>query len=318
MAKLSMNLYELNVSVKCAGFSLDLVKLFGRQLLSALKRLYDKSVLHRDIKPENMLLKSEESARIKLVDFGSAVPDDKDPNHGDYVQSRFYRSPEVILGLDQSPAMDMWSLGCNLYEFHTGLPLFPGKNELDMLTKMIATLGMPPATMIREGKLSAKHFAQDQGEDGNLVYSLLVAEEDVEDFMPSALPLSTLLSQAQQDNRKRPGHSGRDYIEFVDIIRRMLAFEPSKRIIPREALNHPFFARSKEKSLDQIPAMWANDDYYNSSRPASRAKSKSSKTKTEESVSRRSISMNFRGVEHSSQVSFSPFRELSAEPLSQH
>eukprot|EP00467_Chlorarachnion_reptans_P011183 CAMPEP_0114505108 /NCGR_PEP_ID=MMETSP0109-20121206/10666_1 /TAXON_ID=29199 /ORGANISM="Chlorarachnion reptans, Strain CCCM449" /LENGTH=1710 /DNA_ID=CAMNT_0001683503 /DNA_START=213 /DNA_END=5345 /DNA_ORIENTATION=+ len=312
MAKLSMNLYELNVSVKCNGFSLDLVRLFGRQLLLALERLHSKKILHRDIKPENMLLACEESAHIKLVDFGSAVPDDKDPNHGDYVQSRFYRSPEVILGLEQSPAMDMWSLGCNLYEFHTGLPLFPGKNELDMLTKMIATLGMPPASMIQEGKLSGKHFARDRATDGRFVYSLLVEEEDVEDFMPGALPLSTLLSEIQQENRRRPGHSGRDYVEFVDVVQRMLAFEPSKRISPEEALSHPFFAKTNPKMYDNIPPLWANDDYKASSRPVSsrtksKSKSKTSKAKTEGSVSRRSVSMNFRnGEQHSSQASLKP------------
>ena len=61
-----------------------------------------------------------------------------------YIQSRFYRSPEVMLGIDYNQSIDMWSLGCILVEMHTGEPIFNGKNEVDQMRKIIAMKGMPP------------------------------------------------------------------------------------------------------------------------------------------------------------------------------
>lgn len=137
MKMLSENLHELNLSVKCSGFSLDVTQLFGFQLLMALERLSASKILHRDLKPENMLMETRNGSKIKLVDFGSAVPDVEGTKRGDYVQSRYYRAPEIIIGLKQTPAMDMWSLGCCLFEFHTGIPLFPGRNEPEMLARQV-------------------------------------------------------------------------------------------------------------------------------------------------------------------------------------
>ena len=74
-----------------------------------------------------------------MIDFGSSCFEKEIPYK--YLQSRFYRAPEVILGLDYSVKIDMWSLGCILVELYTGLPLFPGNSSYDMLKKMVTVLG---------------------------------------------------------------------------------------------------------------------------------------------------------------------------------
>lgn len=99
------------------------------QILDALIVLRDASIIHCDLKPENILLASPSPAggslgKLKLIDFGSACFEGR--TFFSYIQSRFYRSPEVLLGLSYNGAIDMWSFGCVAAELFLGLPLFPG------------------------------------------------------------------------------------------------------------------------------------------------------------------------------------------------
>jgi dual specificity tyrosine-phosphorylation-regulated kinase 2/3/4 len=80
-----------------------------------------------DLKPENILLKKPNKSAIKLIDFGSGCFEPEQIYT--YIQSRFYRAPEIILGITYTSAIDMWSFGCILYELFTGFPLFAGENE---------------------------------------------------------------------------------------------------------------------------------------------------------------------------------------------
>jgi dual specificity protein kinase YAK1 len=121
---LSVNLYELLKSNSYRGLSLTLVRVFVSQLLDACELLRRHAIVHCDLKPENILLSSISSPIIKLIDFGSACYE----NHTafSYIQSRFYRSPEVLIGLPYAGDIDMWSLGCIVAELYLGLPLFAG------------------------------------------------------------------------------------------------------------------------------------------------------------------------------------------------
>ena len=96
----------------------------------------------------------------QVIDFGSSCYE----NHRvyTYIQSRFYRAPEVILGLRYGLPIDMWSLGCILAELHLGYPLLPGEDESDQLACMIELLGMPPPRLIEQSK-RAKMFFSSKG-----------------------------------------------------------------------------------------------------------------------------------------------------------
>lgn len=180
--KLSFNLLELLKRTKFKGLPLELVRAFTLQLLHVFLELeqYTPPIIHCDVKPENVVFVDphRNKAAIRLLDFGSAQleassgepPESSSaqPLKGSqptllrkapqmsskvswcprYIQSRFYRSPEVILELGYTTAIDRWSLACMLVELHTGKPLFPGIDERDMLSKFEEVLGPIPDEMI--------------------------------------------------------------------------------------------------------------------------------------------------------------------------
>jgi dual specificity tyrosine-phosphorylation-regulated kinase 1 len=134
---LSLNLYELLKNTQFRGVSLNLIRKFGKQILRALQFLgrKDVDIIHCDLKPENILLRHPKRSGVKVIDFGSSCESNK-PMYS-YIQSRFYRSPEVMLGLPYSVAIDMWSLGCILVEMYTGEPLFSGSDQVDQMQKIV-------------------------------------------------------------------------------------------------------------------------------------------------------------------------------------
>ncbi|ESL07871.1 serine/threonine protein kinase [Trypanosoma rangeli SC58] len=147
---LSMNLFQLIQRTNHNGVSLDLTRKFAYQLILVLKQLeeHNPPIIHCDVKPENVVLRDPSRSSIRLIDFGSACYLHQGAKLYKYVQSRFYRSVEVILELGYDTAIDRWSLGCMLVELHTGVPLFAGKNESDQLARFIGVLGPLPDDMI--------------------------------------------------------------------------------------------------------------------------------------------------------------------------
>ena len=121
---LSVNLYELIKKNKFQGFSIQLVRRFAYSILKCLEALFINKIIHCDLKPENVLLKQQGRSGIKVIDFGSSCFENQ--RIYTYIQSRFYRAPEVILGARYGMPIDMWSLGCILAELVTGYPLLPG------------------------------------------------------------------------------------------------------------------------------------------------------------------------------------------------
>ena len=157
---LSMNLYELIKKNKFLGFSLQLVRKFTHSILLCLDALSKNKIIHCDLKPENILLKQQGRSGIKVIDFGSSCFTEK--KIYTYIQSRFYRAPEVILGANYGMPIDMWSLGCIIAELLTGYPLFPGEDEADQLACIIELLGMPPPKLLQTSK-RAHHFISSKG-----------------------------------------------------------------------------------------------------------------------------------------------------------
>lgn len=139
---LSMNLRDtLKKFGKNVGINIIAVKLYARQLFIALKHLSDHRVIHADIKPDNILV-SEDLKQVKICDLGSAFFEyDTDNDPTPYLVSRFYRAPEIILGLPYEKPIDMWSIGCCLFELFTGHILFPGKTNNEMLKLMMECKG---------------------------------------------------------------------------------------------------------------------------------------------------------------------------------
>jgi len=164
---LSLNLYDVLKENGFRGVSIYLIRLLTEQLLKAMLCLRDAMVIHCDLKPENVLLDNMQHTqtgykirRIKLIDFGSACFEDKTVYP--YIQSRFYRSPEVLLGLPYTSAIDMWSLGCICAELYLGLPVFPGQSEYDQVCRIVKILGVPPTHMLDKGGNTKKYFRREE------------------------------------------------------------------------------------------------------------------------------------------------------------
>ncbi|KAK7805446.1 hypothetical protein U0070_017729 [Myodes glareolus] len=148
---LGINLYELMKNNSFQGFSLSIVRRFTFSVLKCLQMLYVEKIIHCDLKPENIVLYQRGQVTVKVIDFGSSCYEHQKVYT--YIQSRFYRSPEVILGHPYNMAIDMWSLGCIMAELYTGYPLFPGENEVEQLACIMevrggsaTSIGAGPAT----------------------------------------------------------------------------------------------------------------------------------------------------------------------------
>ncbi|OMJ67750.1 hypothetical protein SteCoe_35001 [Stentor coeruleus] len=181
------------------------------QVLRALKYMHSGLVIHRDLKPANILLNSE--CLIKLTDFGmarsiSAQREGLNPLLTDYVASRWYRAPEVLLGAcNYSKAIDMWSVGCILAEMISGKVLFPGTSTLNQLDRIMEITGRPTI-------------------------------EDLNDIPPAMI--SMLENLNSNKNRELIVLLGTSDLDAVDLVSKLLQFSPKKRLSVEEALEHPF------------------------------------------------------------------------------
>lgn len=155
---LSLNLYSLLEIIKFRGMSLNIIKLLSKKILKGLDFIHKQNIIHCDIKPENIMIKlpsgfdpkissvKEEDLVVKIIDFGSSCFE-KEISYS-YIQSRFYRAPEVILGANYSNKIDIWSFGCVVAELYSGTPLLPGKNEIEQIGLILEIFGAPNSSII--------------------------------------------------------------------------------------------------------------------------------------------------------------------------
>ncbi|KAH9363555.1 hypothetical protein HPB48_005912 [Haemaphysalis longicornis] len=246
---LSINLYELIKKNKFQGFSLQLVRKFAHSLLQCLDALHRSHIIHCDLKPENVLLKQQGRSGIKVIDFGSSCFEHQ--RVYTYIQSRFYRAPEVILGAKYGMPIDMWSLGCILAELLTGYPLLPGEDEADQLACIMELLGPPPQKLLDQAK-RAKNFISSKGypryctvttlPDGAVVLGAGRSRRGKLRGPPGSKDWSTALK-------------GCDDPLFVDFLKRCLEWDPATRMTPAAALRHAWLRRR----LPRTPQTTASD-----------------------------------------------------------
>ncbi|XP_023599084.1 dual specificity tyrosine-phosphorylation-regulated kinase 1A isoform X4 [Myotis lucifugus] len=259
---LSYNLYDLLRNTNFRGVSLNLTRKFAQQMCTALLFLAtpELSIIHCDLKPENILLCNPKRSAIKIVDFGSSCQ--LGQRIYQYIQSRFYRSPEVLLGMPYDLAIDMWSLGCILVEMHTGEPLFSGANEVDQMNKIVEVLGIPPAHILDQAPKARKFF--EKLPDGT--WNLKKTKDGKREYKPPGTrKLHNILGvETGGPGGRRAGESGHtvaDYLKFKDLILRMLDYDPKTRIQPYYALQHSFFKKTADEgtntsnSVSTSPAM---------------------------------------------------------------
>merc|ERR1719456_299925 len=148
------------------GLPLPFVHTFARDIFLALRALRSIQVVHTDLKPDNLLISLDRTS-VRLSDFGSAMGEEQAGQvRTDYLQPRFYRAPEVIMGQPYTTQIDMWSAGATLYELATDRALFHGESNNGMIQKMLKVCGPFSKAAATTGKFASKHF----NENGDFLY----------------------------------------------------------------------------------------------------------------------------------------------------
>ncbi|XP_065814009.1 homeodomain-interacting protein kinase 1-like [Labrus bergylta] len=212
------------------------------QVAITLQFLKSQGVVHTDLKPDNIMLVDHvnQPMKVKVIDFGLACQ--VSPKEcGTYMQPRFYRAPEVILGSTFTAAIDMWSLGCITAELFLGHVLYPGRCEYDMLRQMVQTQGQLPRQVLNNGVKTRCFFKQKKKgrrwrlktplEYGDTSYyeTRFYSLDDLKKVRP-ACHLSDEDTMAETE----------DQDIFVDLLKQMLQLDMNKRITPDQLLEDPF------------------------------------------------------------------------------
>lgn len=219
---LSISLYQFLRENGFRGIGKGLLRRIAVQVLIALRHIHELGFIHCDVKPENILLKSENKSSIKLIDFGSATY--KCAPFTSYLQSRYYRAPEIILGCGYNNKIDIWSFGCVIFELHCGYPLFTGHSETDQLGRIMHVIGVPPIKVLNHAT-RVNQFFMDDGE--------AILEPDSTGMInkPGKLNLSDLVEDS----------------ELCAFLKKCLEWDPDSRFSAEDALKHPWIFKGSNQ-----------------------------------------------------------------------
>ena len=225
---LGMNLYELIKKNNYHGFSLNVVRRIAIALLKCLYALSDEKLIHCDLKPENILIYPKGQGGqngIKVIDFGASCYTHE--RVYTYIQSRFYRAPEVILGAGYGMPIDMWSAACIIVELYNGLPIFPGENEHEQIACFLEVLG-PPAETLLEKSQRKRVFFDSNGEPRQMTNSRGKRRK------VSGRPIETAV--------------GSDDPAFIDFLKGCFDWDPDTRLTPIQAIRHDWIRRRNTRA----------------------------------------------------------------------
>ncbi|KAM3935150.1 homeodomain-interacting protein kinase 1 isoform 4-T4 [Leptodactylus fuscus] len=247
---LEQNLYDFLKQNKFSPLPLKYIRPILQQVATALMKLKSLGLIHADLKPENIMLVDpvRQPYRVKVIDFGSASHVSK-AVCSTYLQSRYYRAPEIILGLPFCEAIDMWSLGCVIAELFLGWPLYPGASEYDQIRYISQTQGLPAEYLLSAGTKTSRFFNRDP----DLGYPLWRLKTPEEHEMETGIKskearkyIFNCLDDMAQVNMSTD-LEGTDMLaekadrrEYIDLLKKMLTIDADKRITPTKTLNHPF------------------------------------------------------------------------------
>ncbi|XP_022092624.1 serine/threonine-protein kinase MAK-like [Acanthaster planci] len=217
------NLYQL-MKDRDKLFPESVIRNIMFQILQGMAFIHKHGFFHRDMKPENLLCQGPEL--VKIADFGLARETRSRPPYTDYVSTRWYRAPEVLLrSTNYSSPIDVWAIGCIMAELYTLRPLFPGNSEVDEIFKICSVLGTPKKDEWSEGYKLAANM--------NFKFPQCVP-----------VPLKTLIPNASND--------------ALALMKDMLAWNPQKRPTIMQALRYPYFQVGQNLG-PKMPPVTANN-----------------------------------------------------------
>jgi renal tumor antigen len=215
---MEMNIYEL-IRGRRQYLPEARVRHLMYQLVKAMDHMHRQGIFHRDIKPENILVSNDE---LKLADFGSCRGIYSKQPYTEYISTRWYRAPECLLTNGYyNYKMDMWGVGCVFFEVVSMYPLFPGTNEADQIQKIHNIMGTPDTELLDKFRAHAAHI-------------------DLNFTPKEGTGIAKLLPHASSD--------------CIDLICKLLEYNPELRITARQALRHPYFKELRDAEKKQRKA----------------------------------------------------------------
>ena len=207
------------------------IQFFLYQALRALKVIHSAGVIHRDVTPSNILVNT--NCDLKICDFGLAKEETEGAERTDYVTMRWYRAPDLVMEHRHYDAqVDVWGVGCILGELLGSKPLFPGKDRVNQLDKILDITGTPPEEEVLSlGSTAAQRYVMRKSSRNPV---------DFTERYPQANPLA------------------------VDLLEKLLKFHPKNRITVDQALKHPYFTELYDESDTQVqvvPFAFRESDY---------------------------------------------------------
>ncbi|CAI5448669.1 unnamed protein product [Caenorhabditis angaria] len=187
------------------------------QMLCGIRHLHSAGIIHRDLKPSNIVVRSD--CTLKILDFGLARTAVEAFMMTPYVVTRYYRAPEVILGMGYKENVDVWSIGCIFGELIRGRVLFPGGDHIDQWTRIIEQLGTPERSFLERLQPTVRNYVENRPRYAATPFDVLFSDNM---FPPAADSSRLTAGQAR------------------DLLSRMLVIDPERRISVDDALRHPY------------------------------------------------------------------------------
>ncbi|XP_042392089.1 mitogen-activated protein kinase 1 isoform X2 [Zingiber officinale] len=209
------------------AFSEEHCQYFLYQILRGLKYIHSANVLHRDLKPSNLLLNA--NCDLKICDFGLARTTSETDFMTEYVVTRWYRAPELLLNSSEyTAAIDVWSVGCIFMELMDRKPLFPGRDHVHQLRLLMELIGTPNETELDFLNDNARRYIGQ---------------------------LTRYPKQSLPEKFPHVNHTA------IDLVEKMLTFDPRQRITVEEALAHPYLAALHDSSDEPVCMMPFSFDF---------------------------------------------------------
>lgn len=230
---------------KDKGMSLEAVRAYSKQLLIALRHLHKCGIIHADIKPDNILISAGHNV-VKICDLGSAMELTEVEGPTPYLVSRFYRSPEICLGGKYSFPLDVFAMGCTLFELFTGKILFPGRTNNDMIRLFMEVKGKLPHKTIKNGAFWKQHF------DENLDFRYDDTDKAtrkkririITDMSAKRPVAEQVMQRVGLEKQKSSDPKDQNYVkkakQFAELVNQMTALDPDKRVTADDGLKLVF------------------------------------------------------------------------------
>ena len=224
---------------KNIGIKLDVVRIYSYQLFLSLIHLKKNQILHCDIKPDNILI-NEKKNEISLTDFGTVLTiSECNSTKTPFIGSRYYRSPEIALGIDFDYKSDLWSSACTIFELYTGNVLFPSNSNNHMILLHMELKGLISTKLMKRSNFIENYFDNENNfllDEFDEISEKLIFRKVL---VKKKLNLKSLLINSQTLNEDEL----KKIDLFADLLEKCLIIDPSKRIDIEDAIKHPFFEK---------------------------------------------------------------------------